>query len=492
MKKIKCLTTTILCLIAIASIIPIYSISGNVPKKPTNFRAVTVTADAVELTWSASEGASGYRVYTLLDGKWKILKDTKSTSAVITGLNASRTYTFAVKSATVTSSGTHFCDGYSSLKVKTKELGLTILSGRAGLNAVELTWDRVPGAAGYAVYQHNGSKWVLLGTSKKVVATVRNLKSATSYYFGVRPFTNSDSGVLLGAASNILKINTLDPNKVKVACTAATDTAVKISWSKANSASGYRVYAYVSGVWKPVKDVYGADTLSCVFKNLTSDTEYYFRVRAFAKKGAKVTWFTPSDVCRAITNPGVKDVYIHRVENLRSIFEAEGYTISYDNVTKRFGSIPVTISKNADSYYLYTKVNEMPYVLLNKDEDSYIILEEIESYIKIPDILKGTFDVKSTMEELLPGDDWTAKASVVTFNGQKVVCEHFVNASRTKGLKFYFKTGKLIAIDEIGLGGLEARAMIKSVEASSNPSNFVIPDGYDKLFFSSLEDFLIN
>ncbi|MEU0302224.1 glycoside hydrolase family 18 protein [Streptomyces sp. NPDC006175] len=63
-----------------------------VPATPTGLRAGTATASSAPLTWTASAGATGYRVYR--DGT-KIL-DTTGTSATVTGLTASSAYSFQV------------------------------------------------------------------------------------------------------------------------------------------------------------------------------------------------------------------------------------------------------------------------------------------------------------------------------------------------------------------------------------------------------------
>ncbi|MFJ4839237.1 chitinase [Streptomyces sp. NPDC088746] len=63
-----------------------------VPATPTGLRAGTATASSVPLSWSASAGATGYRVYR---GGTKIL-DTTGTSATVTGLTASSAYSFQV------------------------------------------------------------------------------------------------------------------------------------------------------------------------------------------------------------------------------------------------------------------------------------------------------------------------------------------------------------------------------------------------------------
>ncbi len=97
MNRIKKITAIILCLVSIICVIPFSSAAVTVPEKPDGFSVEAVTAEAVRLSWLPSEGAIGYRIYTYIDGKWKIVKDTTSTAANISGLNASRTYTFAIR-----------------------------------------------------------------------------------------------------------------------------------------------------------------------------------------------------------------------------------------------------------------------------------------------------------------------------------------------------------------------------------------------------------
>ncbi|MEF9913652.1 glycoside hydrolase family 18 protein [Streptomyces sp. P5-A9] len=63
-----------------------------VPATPTGLRAGTATASSVPLSWTASAGATGYRIYR---GGTKVL-DTTGTSATVTGLSASSAYSFQV------------------------------------------------------------------------------------------------------------------------------------------------------------------------------------------------------------------------------------------------------------------------------------------------------------------------------------------------------------------------------------------------------------
>ncbi len=484
MKKLKKLAALFLCVVTLITAFSLSSLAAVELSKPEGFKITDITADSVSLTWLPSENASGYRLYSYSDGKWKNLKDTSATSITISGLHASNSYTFAIKSARKVLNKLYFSEKYSYVKFKTKSLVATTLSGSAGNNSVQLNWNKVNGAIGYAVYQYNGTKWNRLGVTKKLYGKVNNLKSATAYYFAVRALTDVNGSYVQGPASNYFKIKTLDENKVKVTCSAVSDSAVKLSWTKAPNSSGYRVYAYLNGQWKNVKTLSGQNTLSCTFKNLSSDTNYYFRVRAYKKSLNTVKWFEASEICKATTDPGVSDLYVQRVESLRKIFNSSQYTLSYTEVGNKYGNAKVTVAKNGNSYYLYTNVNERPYVLLNNTEGSYIILSENECYMSVPAILNKTFDVSATMESFMPKADWNARASLATFNSKKVVCESYTDLESSTTLKFYFKAGKFVGVEEYNGTKLVDKAVINSISKTSDPNLFVIPDGYTKIFFS--------
>jgi len=57
----------------------------------------SVTASSITLSWDKVEGARGYRIFMYKDGKWKALKTTTALSYTVTGLEASRKYTFRVR-----------------------------------------------------------------------------------------------------------------------------------------------------------------------------------------------------------------------------------------------------------------------------------------------------------------------------------------------------------------------------------------------------------
>ena len=484
MKKIRKITAYLLCVLTVFSVLSVSSFAVTVPPAPTKAKVTEVSASAARLTWTACEGVSGYRVYVYFNNAWKTVKDTTATTYVVSGLKASQNYTFAVKSIKKVDGKYYLSSNYASAKAKTNGLVAATLSGTVGTDTVNLTWTKVPGASGFEVYMNDGSGWKLLGTRAKLNAKISNLTGGKTYNFAVKAYSEGNGKVIKGPTSNYLKLQTTDPNKVTVKCAAVSDNAVKIQWSKANSATGYRVYTYQNGSWIKLKDITNGNTLTHTIKNLKSDTEYQYRVRAYRKTSAGVIWYQASGACKAVTNPGIKDVELYRVEQLRSLLNSDCYTLSYEIINEEYGFIPVTIAKNGNEYYLRTLVNERPYVLLNKaDGTFYIILEENKSYIKVPAVVKDLFDVRSEMEGFLPGEDWNGTASIVTYNSQKAICEEYKNPSTGKTLRFFYKTGKLVGIEESGMFGVEEGAVVQSVSSGVAVDLFDIPADYQKISF---------
>lgn len=140
-------------------------------------KVVSAGYNALKLNWSKVNGADGYRVYVKVNGQWKALGNTKSTTYVHKKLETGKSYTYTVKSYKNTKSGTV----WSSYDKK----GIT---GKAALSApslrkakrtsakkATLSWKKVNGASGYVVYRKtNNGRWQIV---KKI--TKRNITSFT-------------------------------------------------------------------------------------------------------------------------------------------------------------------------------------------------------------------------------------------------------------------------------------------------------------------------
>ena len=157
-------------------------------------KVVSAGYNALKLNWSKVNGANGYRVYVKVNGQWKALGNTKSTTYVHKKLETGKRYTYTVKAYKNTKSGTV----WSSYDKK----GIT---GKASLSApslrkakrtsakkATLSWKKVNGASGYVVYRKtNNGRWQIV---KKITKgnitsfTDKKLSKGKKYTYTVRAY----------------------------------------------------------------------------------------------------------------------------------------------------------------------------------------------------------------------------------------------------------------------------------------------------------------
>lgn len=157
-------------------------------------KVVSAGYNALKLNWSKVNGADGYRAYVKVNGQWKALGNTKSTTYVHKKLETGKSYTYTVKAYKNTKSGTV----WSSYDKK----GIT---GKAALSApslrkakrtsakkATLSWKKVNGASGYVVYRKtNNGRWQIV---KKITKgnitsfTDKKLSKGKKYTYTVRAY----------------------------------------------------------------------------------------------------------------------------------------------------------------------------------------------------------------------------------------------------------------------------------------------------------------
>lgn len=481
-RKITALCTVVLAMLIMLSI---SASAASKPAKPTGLKVVATAGNKVSLTWKKSAGADYYKIYVKKDGKWKWVKNPETNGCEVSGLYASKTYTFAVKSVNKSGKKTYESDGYASVSVKTKALTASKLTFMAGADYVRLSWKKVPGATGYYVYQLIGGEWKKVKTlsADTLAVYVKQLKTNSVHQFYVRAYTSGDGKKINGPKSNTVKPKTLKANKVKVKASASNTSSVTLTWSKAADASGYCIYRYVDGEWKIVKTVKSRDTLKNVVTALKSDSKYSFRVRAYKNSSSGKLWFVPSDTVVATTDPTSKDLTVKRTKNLSKILNGNSFTLSYKTETQTYGTVPVKIYKNGTKYRLDSRAEEINYVLLNLEKNDYVLLTGKKLYARLPSSLSRATDIKSAVNALLPEKDWNGKAVLTEFGGKKVVCEIFTDILKTKSVRYYYRAGELVGIEQYNSKGkVVERATVTALTKTASTSLFKVPGGYKEIF----------
>lgn len=156
---------------------------------------------------------------------------------------------------------------------------------------VRLKWSKVKNADGYRVYKYNAAekKWEKVKTTSSLGYTVKDLDEGEVVKFKVKAYIKADGITAWGSASETVTASAA-PSAVKtVKATSQTENSIKLKWSKAEGAKGYRVYMYNPDTkkWEKVKTT---SSTGYTVKKLQADTVYKFRVKAYTKAGGKTLW----------------------------------------------------------------------------------------------------------------------------------------------------------------------------------------------------------
>ena len=141
----------------------------------------------VKLTWSASSGATGYRVYAYSTKKaaWVVVRSSlKETSIIVEGLNHGTYYKFAVRPYIDTGKKLVWSESYITITTATKPKA-PVLKATALKGGVKLQWDAVIGADGYVIYgsKNPNSGYSKLSVTRNTSFTKSGLVSGNTYYF---------------------------------------------------------------------------------------------------------------------------------------------------------------------------------------------------------------------------------------------------------------------------------------------------------------------
>ena len=180
-------------------------------------------------------------------------------------------------------------------------LGKPKVTAKAGVNAVGLSWKKVPGATGYRVYGYNlkTGKYTKIADTKNLTYTRKGRAAGTKYTYLVRAFyTNKEGKVVLSPydySDNVSVVTLCSAPKAKATVSGKT---VTLRWGKVSGAKYYRVYKYNTRTKKYSTLVKSTTKLTASFKNQPKGNNYYL-VRAFNSAGAGSN-YTTKNLVRAV------------------------------------------------------------------------------------------------------------------------------------------------------------------------------------------------
>ncbi len=164
-------------------------------------KEITISASSLKVSWSKVSGATGYAIYRKAPGgSWGMIGTTTSTSYTDKkGIEDGLFYCYTVRTykGNVITAKNHryiaeYWSGYDRTGIEMKKLSVPVLSSNVKVvnTGLEIAWEEVDDAAGYAVYRKTGSAdWKMIGTSTSSTYVDRNSgSSGTIYDYTVRAY----------------------------------------------------------------------------------------------------------------------------------------------------------------------------------------------------------------------------------------------------------------------------------------------------------------
>src|SRR3989339_385981 len=267
------------------------------PIAPVATNATTITTSSFDANWNTSVGSAKYYLDVATDIGFTSYvagyqnKDVGNvTTLAIASLTSGTNYYYRVRAfnvgGTSNNSNTISLITVSQAPIANSAINITQTS-------FEANWNPTTGAAGYLldVVTDNGFTSYVAGYQNKDVWNVTSLNitgltPGATYYYQVRAYNNSGTS----NNSNIVGLITMSTVPVAANATNITQTSFVANWSASIGADKYFLdlatdslfTSFVSGFNN--RDVGNITTLS--ISNLTENTSYYYRIRAFNASGA--------------------------------------------------------------------------------------------------------------------------------------------------------------------------------------------------------------
>ena len=274
----------------------------------------TTAGKGIKVSWEKVEGASGYAVYRkTASTNWAMIATTTGASYTDkSGMKNGLEYYYTVRAyagklATAKSKkyDAGYWSGYDSSGVQGRFITAPHISGeKASATGRTITWEKVKGASGYAIYRKvSGGTWAMIDlTTEASYTDEARLTNGKTYYYTVRAYVGNAEEALdnkytaiywsyydtAGAKTVYIPV----PELTEVV---RTDSGIRVTWNSVKGAEGYAVYRKASG------DNWGmiGTTTSASYVDKSADQNIYsYTVRAYrgdvktakANKYSSVYW----------------------------------------------------------------------------------------------------------------------------------------------------------------------------------------------------------
>ena len=217
--------------------------------------------------------------------------------------------------------------------------------------AAKLSWSKVAGVTGYLVYystdNSNFTKLKTINSQSTTSYTVGGLTAGKAYYFALISYTDINGKITKSERTSSLKITATSsssvpaPSNLKVA--EYSNSAIKLTWTKASDVTGYYVYRSTDGKKYSKIKTLKASTTAYTNTSLTAGKKYYYSIASYKNTSTGVAIGPKSSAVNALTISSSKLSY------------PSGFAVK--EVATDAIKLVWNKSSNASGYYIYRSID---------------------------------------------------------------------------------------------------------------------------------------
>ena len=276
------------------------------PAAPMGLSATPVSSTEIQLSWTASDGASDYRIERSINGgdSWTTAGRSATPAFHDAGLTANTTYAYRVIATNAGGDSAPSATASATTLVAPPNAPTGVTATAVSSSQIDVIWSASSGATGYRVEQssNGGASWSPAATLTASPLHDIGLTASTTYTYRVIA-TNAGGDSLPSATASATTLVAPPAAPTSVTASVVSSTEISVGWAASSGATGYRVERSANGgaSWSVV-----GTTATTSFNDtaLTPETTYQYRIIATNAGGDS----TPSTIASATTPPGAPGV----------------------------------------------------------------------------------------------------------------------------------------------------------------------------------------
>ena len=412
-------------------------------KNCTSLKTFTIPASVTSMWMDVFRGCTGLETI-FFEG------DAPAMDGAFNGVTATAYY--PAENETWTEDVMQYCGGTITWMAQMSAPSVQV-ANVASSGKPKLTWDKVEGAKNYKVYRSTdgGVTYSLLITTTGTSLTNTSAAAGTKYYYYV--VAVSESGVESGKSNTVYRVCDLPRPTVTVTLNSSGNP--KLSWTKIDGATQYKVYRSTDGgaTYSLLKTTTGT---SLTNTSVTAGTKYYYKVYAVhSNSSANSAYSTVVSIACKLATPAVKVSNVASSGKIKLTWDkvegASKYNVyrsanggtTYSLLTTTSGTSLTNTSATAGSkYYYYIVAVSASGVRSEKSNIVYRVCDLPRPVVKVTNVASSG-KIKLTWDKIDGAKSYKVYRSTdggVTYSLLATTSgTSLTNTSTTAGSKYYYK-----------------------------------------------------